>query len=151
MQNRKDKTRLEEELYLINEWNLSVAEASTHSKFLDVLQRGDLKTLSQVEDLIDEDYQKLLDTIPYQDIEEYAEKELGLVQEDDCPDEKTIDEFDDHEIRTEFWLRDLQTIEDSGTNLKDDIDREELNKLFFSKTWAEREEILKLLRNETTN
>lgn len=48
-------------------------------------------------------------------------------------------------------LRRIEEALEETTNLKDDTDREELNKLFFFKPWAEREEILKWLRNETTN
>ena len=43
-------------------------------------------------------------------------------------------------------LRRIEEALEETTNLKDDMDREELNKLFFSKTWAEREQILKQLR-----
>lgn len=43
-------------------------------------------------------------------------------------------------------LRRLEEALEETTNLKDDTDREELNKLFFSKSWAEREQILKQLR-----
>lgn len=43
-------------------------------------------------------------------------------------------------------LRRIEEALEETTNLKDDTDREELNKLFFSKSWAEREEILKKLK-----
>lgn len=43
-------------------------------------------------------------------------------------------------------LRRIEEALEETTNLKDDTDREELLELFFSKPWAEREEILKKLR-----
>jgi len=44
-------------------------------------------------------------------------------------------------------LRRIEEALEETTNLKDDTDREELLELFFSKSWAERDKILKQLKN----
>lgn len=139
MQNRKYKINGEDIREVISKaWNLSIAENDALNYFIEVLKAGDLRRLKLVTSTLKEDWDYVLDRIPDSEIESYAEHDL------DMESSKTIDDFEDYELLEEIELRGLDLTE--KTNLKDDTDREELIELFFSKSWVEREEILKKIR-----
>lgn len=78
-----------------------------------------------------------------EDIREVISKEWGLsIFEEDMLN-SLMELLRAMDIRT---LRRIEEALEETANLKDDTEREELNKLFFSKPWAEREEILNKLR-----
>lgn len=145
MQNRNYKINGEDIREVISKgWKLSIVENDALDTFIESLKDGNLDDLKISTASIEQDWDYVLSRIPDSDIEWYAENDLDMYS-----GEVTIEDFDNDEILDE--VKDRGLIDFEATNLKDDMDREELNKLFFSKTWAEREEILKLLRNETTN
>lgn len=117
-------------------WNLSITENDALCSFIEVLKAGDLGKLKLVTSTLEEDWDYVLDKIPDSEIERYADMEGST----------TIDDSEDSELLEEIELRGLGLIE--KTNLKDDMDREELLELFFSKPWVERDKILKQLKNE---
>jgi len=140
MENRKYKINGEDIREVISkEWNLSIVENDALDTFIEALKDGNLDDLKISTASIEQDWDYVLSRIPDSDIEWYAENNLDMYS-----GKVTIEDFDNDEILDE--VKDRGLIDFEATNLKDDTDREELNKLFFSKTWAEREQILKQLR-----
>lgn len=137
MQNRKYKIDGEDIRETITKaWNLSNTENNALGSFIEVLKAGDLGKLELVTSIIEEDWEYILDRIPDSEIERYADMEDSTT---------TINDFGDYELLEEIESRGIDLTE--KTNLKDDTDREELIELFFSKSWIERDRILKQLKN----
>lgn len=136
MENRKYKIDREDIRETITKaWNLSITENDALNYFVEVLKEGDLRKLKLVTSILEEDWVYVLDRIPDSEIESYAGKKPS----------KTIDDLKDYELLEEIENRGIDLEE--KTNLRDDMDRE-LLELFFSKSWIERDKILKQLKNE---
>ena len=125
-------------------WKLSPIETELLEDVLNIIKRGeDISELPEfIEYFVAKDYSEILDFIPSSYKEDWAEWN-GYKDEDDCPEEKTLDDFDDDEIEQEYFDRnnvgqrvDIVTNSQFG----------EMSDLFLSLDSISRENLLKQLR-----
>ena len=112
---------------------------------LNIIKRGeDISNLSEfIGYFVTRDYSEILNFVPSSYKEDWAEWN-GYKDEDDCPEEKTLEDFDDDEIEQEYFDR-----FDKGHNRVDIVTNsqfEEMSDLFLSLSFTEREELLKQIR-----
>ena len=127
-----------------NTWKLSVIEVELLEDVLNIIKRGeDISELPNfIEYFVAKDYSEILDFIPSSYKEDWAEWN-GYKDEDDCPAQKTLDDFDDDEIEQEYFDRnnvgqrvDIVTNSQFG----------EMSDLFLSLDFISRENLLKQMR-----
>lgn len=127
-----------------NTWKLSVTEVELLEDVLNIIKRGeDISELPNfIEYFVAKDYSEILDFIPSSYKEDWAEWN-GYKDEDDCPAQKTLDDFDDDEIEQEYFDRnnvgqrvDIVTNSQFG----------EMSDLFLSLDFISRENLLKQMR-----
>jgi len=148
MVNRREK-QLQEFKELINrDWQLSLDE----DEFLDsvlnlLLSRETRKAAEIVNFFYAEQWEDLLELIPENPIKNYAEFHYDMIDEGDCDcdEEKTLEDFDDWDIKEEYSER-------FGTKEALDIITEmhlkEMTDLFLSFSPQKQIETINLLKNE---
>ena len=121
-----------------------MVETELLENVLNIIKRGeDISELPEfIEYFVIKDYEEILDFIPSSYKEDWAEWN-GYKDEDDCPEEKTLEDFDDDEIEQEYFDR-----KDVGhrVDIVTDSQFEEMSDLFLSLSFSERENLLNQLR-----
>ena len=148
MVNRREK-QLQEFKELINrDWQLSLDE----DEFLDsvlnlLLSRETRKAAEIVNFFYAEQWEDLLELIPENPIKNYAEFHYDMIDEGDCDcdEEKTLEDFDDWDIKEEYSER-FGTKE--ALDIITEMNLSEMTDLFLSLSPQKQSEIIKLLQNE---
>ena len=153
MVNRKEK-QLQEFKELINrDWQLSLDEDEFLDSVLNLLLSRETKKAAEIINLFySEEWESLLDMIPDRQIRYYAERDLNMIDEDDCDCEEqlTLEDFDNEELIAEIYDRGYTTFyqHTSKSNIITDMNLSEMNELFLSLLPQKQLEIIKLLQNE---
>jgi len=125
---------------------LSVVEESIFDSFINLFLVGDLKELQRIDAMNivirEHDYHELLDLIPEQEIKDYAEDYLDMIDKDD---QNTIEDFTDGEILAEIEERGL-TLFTENISITEELEMEEWNNLFYSLSSAQKEELIQKYR-----
>ena len=148
MTNRKPK-QLQEFKELINrDWQLSLDE----DEFLDsvlnlLLSRETRKAAEIVNFFYAEQWEDLLELIPENPIKNYAEFHYDMIDEGDCDcdEEKTLEDFDDWDIKEEYSER-FGTKE--ALDIITEMNLSEMTDLFLSLSPQKQIETINLLKNE---
>ena len=148
MVNRKEK-QLQEFKELINrDWQLSLDEDEFLDSVLNLLLSRETKKAAEIVNFFySEEWESLLDMIPDREIEDYAADNLEMLDEGDCDcdEEKTLEDFDDWDIKEEYSER-FGTKE--ALDIVTEMHLKEMNELFLSLLPQKQLEIIKLLQNE---
>ena len=147
MTNRKPK-QLQEFKELINrDWQLSLDEDEFLDSVLNLLLSRETKKAAEIVNFFySEEWENLLELIPDRQIRYYAADNLEMIDEGDCDcdEEKTLEDFDDWDIREEYSER-------FGTKEALDIITEmhlkEMTDLFLSFSPQKQDDIIKLIRD----
>lgn len=144
MTNRKDK-QLQAFKELINkEWQLSIDEDEILENILEIFRTRDLKKQEQLSYIPFDDVKELLETLDDYDIKSFAETYLNMIEERDC-EEKTLEDFDDNEIKEEYFDR----FDVAGSlDIISDMHLEEMTILFLSFSPQKQQDIINLLKND---
>jgi len=145
---RKEK-QIEEFKQLINrEWKLTIEEMDFTDSVLNLLLSRETKKAAEIVNLFySEEWANLLELIPNYYIQDYAESKLSMIDEGDCDcdEEKTLEDFDDWDIKEEYSER-FGTKE--ALDIVTEMHLEEMTDLFLSLLPQKQLEIIKLLQNE---
>lgn len=146
MTNRREK-QLQEFKELINkDWQLSLEEDEFLDSVLNLLLSRETKKASEIVNFFySEEWENLLELIPEYPIKNYAEFHYDMIDEGDCDEEKTLEDFDDNELLEECSYRGLSKIE--SADIVTEINLEEMTDLFLSFSPQKQLEIIKLLQN----
>ena len=147
MVNRREK-QLQEFKELINrDWQLSLDEDEFLDSVLNLLLSRETKKAAEIVNFFyAEQWEDLLELIPENPIKNYAEFHYDMIDEGDCDcdEEKTLEDFDDWDIREEYSER-------FGTKEALDIITEmhlkEMTDLFLSFSPQKQDDIIKLIRD----
>ena len=148
MVNRREK-QLQEFKELINrDWQLSLDEDEFLDSVLNLLLSRETKKAAEIVNFFySEEWESLLELIPEYPIKNYAEFHYDMIDEGDCDcdEEKTLEDFDDWDIKEEYSER-------FGTKEALDIITEmhlkEMTDLFLSFSPQKQNDVIKLLQNE---
>lgn len=146
MINRKEK-ELQKFKELINkEWKLSIAEEDFLDTILNLILTQDSKKASEfLESYLSEEWEEVLEMIPNYYVKNYASYNLDMIESSDC-EEKSLEDYDDEEIKEEFYGRDLGRF---GTfDIVTDMQFREMSDLFLSFSPQKQNEVINTLRNE---
>ncbi|MGB4898938.1 MAG: hypothetical protein WBP57_11015 [Ignavibacteria bacterium] len=153
MTNRTNK-KLEEFKELIDrDWQLSLEEDEFLDSVLNLLLSRETKKAAEIVNFFySEEWENLLELIPDRQIRYYAERDLNMIDEDDCDCEEqlTLEDFDNEELIAEIYDRGYTTFyqHTSKSNIITDMNLSEMNELFLSLLPQKQLEIIKLLQNE---
>lgn len=147
MVNRREK-QLQEFKELINrDWQLSLDEDEFLDSVLNLLLSRETKKAAEIVNFFyAEQWEDLLELIPENPIKNYAEFHYDMIDEGDCDcdEEKTLEDFDDWDIKEEYSER-------FGTKEALDIITEmhlkEMTDLFLSFSPQKQDDIIKLIRD----
>lgn len=151
MKNRKDKdieNILDEIAY---HWNLSIKEEDALDSFLNVLKDGNVLKLTQIEHLLNDEYDELLETI-IDSAKRYCEDRLGMVTQkymNDVLNEDynlSLENLHLYELCQLAEDRGYEIIEKENTSVVEDMQTREMKELFLYLSCAEKEELLNKLR-----
>ena len=147
MVNRKEK-QLQEFKELINrDWQLSIDEDEILENILEIFRTRDLKKQEQLSYIPFDDVKELLETLDDYAIKSFAETYLNMIEERDCDcdEEKTLEDFDDNEIKEEYFDR----FDVAGSlDIISDMHLEEMTELFLSFSPQKQQYIINLLKND---
>lgn len=153
MTNRTEK-QLEEFKELINrDWQLDLNEEEFLDSVLNLIQSHETKKAAEIVNFFyAEEWDNLLKLIPDRQIRYYAERDLNMIDEDecDCEEQLTLGDFDNEELIAEVYDRGYTTFyqHTSNSNIVQDMNLSEMNELFLSFSPQKQLEIIKLLKNE---
>ena len=142
--NRKEK-ELQKFKELINkEWKLSTAEEDFLDTILNLILTQDSKKASEfLESYLSKEWEEVLEMIPNYYVENYASYNLDTIDESDYGEEKTLEDFDDEEIKEEYFDRfDIVHYGDIVT----DMNLEEMSELFLSFSPQKQQDIINFLK-----
>ena len=142
---RKEKQLLGFKELINREWQLSIDEDELLENILEIFRTRDLKKQEQLSYIPFDDVKELLKTLDDYDIQRYAETHLDMVDDDDCDcdEEKTIEDFDDNEIKEEYFYR----FDVAGSlDIISDMHLEEMTELFLSFSPQKQQDILNYLK-----
>ena len=112
MTNRTNK-KLQEFKELINrDWQLSLDEDEFLDSVLNLLLSRETKKAAEIVNFFySEEWDSLLELIPDRQIRYYAERDLNMIDEDDCDCEEqlTLEDFDNEELIAEIYDRGYTT------------------------------------------
>ena len=144
--NRKEK-ELQKFKELINkEWKLSIAEEDFLDTILNLILTQDSKKASEfLESYLSKEWEEVLEMIPNYYVENYASYNLDTIDESDYGEEKTLEDFDDEEIKEEYFDRfDIVHYGDIVT----DMNLEEMSELFLSFSPQKQQDIINFLKHD---
>lgn len=146
MVNRREKQLEEFKDFINKDWQLSLNENEFLDSVLNVLLLHETKKAVEIIDFFySEEWDNLLDLIPERQIRYYVERSLNMIDEDecDCEDQKTLEDFDDDEIKEEYFDR---FEEYRKGDIVTDLNVEEMNNLFLSLTPQKQFQAIELLK-----
>ena len=147
MVNRKEK-QLQEFKELINrDWQLSLDEDEFLDSVLNLLLSRETKKAAEIVNFFyAEQWEDLLELIPENPIKNYAEFHYDMIDEGDCDcdEEKTLEDFDDWDIKEEYSER-FGTKE--ALDIITEMNLSEMTDLFLSFSPQKQLEIVKLLQD----
>ena len=148
MTNRKPK-QLQEFKELINrDWQLSLDEDEFLDSVLNLLLSRETKKAAEIVNFFySEEWDSLLELIPENPIKNYAEFHYDMIDEGDCDcdEEKTLEDFDDWDIKEEYSER-FGTKE--ALDIITEMNLSEMTDLFLSLSPQKQIETINLLKNE---
>lgn len=145
MELRKEKHIKEFIEEVDRQWQLNLNEQEFLDSAFNLILQGDAVKVANIVNLYyEENYEELLKLIPNMDVEYYAMRHLDLVEDEDCEDEKTLEDFDDDEIIEEYF--DRVDGKYKNNSIITDLNVEEMNNLFLSFTPQKQLEIIELLK-----
>jgi hypothetical protein len=128
------------------QWKLSINEEDFLDSVFNLILQGETNKVANIVNLYYEgNYEELLELIPNSDIEYYAQKSLGLIDDwdCDCKEQKTLEDSDDDEIKEEYFDR---FKEYRNGNIVSDLNFDEMSNLFLSLTPQKQLEIIESLK-----
>lgn len=128
------------------DWKLTLNEEEFLDSVFNLILEGETEKVANIVNLYySGEYEELLELIPNSDIEYYAHRNLDLIEESDCDceEQKTLGDFDDDEIKEEYFDR-FEGYRNS--DIVTDLNVEEMNNLFLSFTPQKQIEIIELLK-----
>lgn len=137
---------------ILENFDLSVNEEDIIESFLILLKDGDIKKLKQVEHLLNEEFDELLETIPDDIVEDYCERELGMVTHKYMNDvlnedyDFSLENLDVYEHCQLLESKGYEVIKKETTSIVEDMQMEEMKELFLNLSCAEKEDLLNKLR-----
>ena len=147
MVNRKEK-QLQEFKELINrDWQLSLDEMEFLDSVLNLLLSRETKKAAEIVNFFyAEQWEDLLELIPENPIKNYAEFHYDMIDEGDCDcdEEKTLEDFDDWDIKEEYSER-FGTKE--ALDIITEMNLSEMTDLFLSFSPQKQDDIIKLIRD----
>ena len=153
MTNRKTKQKEQWIEEISKEWELSINESEFLEDCLDLIQYRDAVTVAQklLNFYFENEWDNLLEMIPANAVKNYAEMEFDLIDVDDCDceEEKTLDDFDDDEIEAEYSYRGLGRSE--KLDIVTDSQLEELTSKFLAADFSTRQSILSCVDGSDLN
>ena len=147
MTNRTNK-KVEEFKELINrDWQLTLDEDEFLDSVLNLLLSRETKKAAEIVNFFyAEQWEDLLELIPENPIKNYAEFHYDMIDEGDCDcdEEKTLEDFDDWDIKEEYSER-FGTKE--ALDIITEMNLSEMTDLFLSFSPQKQLEIVKLLQD----
>ena len=148
MTNRTNK-QLEDFKELIDrEWQLNLNEEEFLDSVFSLLLSRETKKAAEIVNLFySEEWEDLLELIPENPIKNYAEFHYDMIDEGDCDcdEEKTLEDFDDWDIKEEYSER-FGTKE--ALDIITEMNLSEMTDLFLSFSPQKQIETINLLKNE---
>jgi hypothetical protein len=146
MNNRKTKQKEQWIEEITKEWQLSLNETTFLEDCFDLIQYRDAVEVAQnlINYYFSNNWDKLLSMIPAREVKNYAEIEFDMIEEGDCEEEKTLEDFDDYEIADEYFDRRLG--EEDKLDIVVESQLEELTSKFLAADFAKRNEVLNSLK-----
>lgn len=148
MINREQKQLEKFKTLITKEWKLSLGEEDFLDTILNLLlTQNSKKTSDFLESYLSEEWEEVLEVIPNYYIQDYSEDILNMIDEGDCDcdEEKTLEDFDNDEIKEEYF--DRFDIVRAG-DIVSDMNFEEMSELFLSFSPQKQNEVINTLRNE---
>ena len=147
MVNRREK-QLQEFKELINrDWQLSLDEMEFLDSVLNLLLSRETRKAAEIVNFFyAEQWEDLLELIPENPIKNYTEFHYDMIDEGDCDcdEEKTLEDFDDWDIKEEYSER-FGTKE--ALDIVTEMNLSEMTDLFLSFSPQKQLEIVKLLQD----
>ena len=147
MVNRREK-QLQEFKELINrDWQLSLDEMEFLDSVLNLLLSRETKKAAEIVNFFyAEQWEDLLELIPENPIKNYAEFHYDMIDEGDCDcdEEKTLEDFDDWDIKEEYSERFGKK---EALDIITEMHLKEMTDLFLSFSPQKQLEIVKLLQD----
>jgi len=112
---------------------------------LNLLLSRESKKVAEVVNLYySEEWEELLEMIPKYYIKNYAEYHYDMIEKRGC-EEKTIEDFNDNEIKKEYFDR-FDVV--GSLDIISDMHLEEMTDLFLSFSPQKQQDIINLLKND---
>ena len=147
MVNRREK-QLQEFKELINrDWQLSLDEDEFLDSVLNLLLSRETKKAAEIVNFFySEEWDSLLELIPENPIKNYAEFHYDMIDEGDCDcdEEKTLEDFDDWDIKEEYSERFGKK---EALDIITEMHLKEMTDLFLSFSPQKQDDIIKLIRD----
>lgn len=145
MINREQKQLDKFKTLITKDWKLSLAEEDFLDTILNLLLAQDSKKTSDVlENYLSEEWEEVLESIPNYYIKEYSLDYLDMIEESDCDEEKSLEDFDDDEIKEEYFDR-FDVIH--SNDIVTDMHFDEMSELFLSFSPQKQQNIINIMKN----
>jgi len=142
MTNRKqiELDRFKEEID--REWKLSIVEQEVLDSFLNLFLAEKNTEIKKVEHLLNDETEELLELLNDKEIMNYAEFNLGMIEEDDVEECKDLEDYSDRELSDEFFNRELGKFTHGRFDITSQSQLEEMTELFLEADLNKRQEII---------
>lgn len=130
-------------------WSLSLNEMDILGSFLNLLLAGKNTEIKKIVHLLNDETEELLKSLDKEDIKDYAEDYLAMVEKDDiedCDDCKKLHQYDDDCLLDECDSRGLKWQDYERIDIVAQSDLDEMTELFLNLSPQKRSEIINNLK-----